>query len=379
MSPSTLLDPNVIDASTLSPRQTTNIYLPIGIEGQMDNDGTGAIATPYVISRVDQAKTTFGVASTLTKMLQAILDRGAGPVVAIASAKGSTPTLAQRKTAWEMFEANEDVRIRLTGSMVQSELVAFATSASNANLIYNKQVSIGGMPAATSKAALISAAAAVSPADAPRFVLVGPGVYDQNGTLQDGNYAAACVAAEVAKNADPSNDLDLWPIPLLTGIELDSSGRAVFMRRVTAGVAIDDYEDLLQGGVSPLQPARVGGGVSTTHLRTAYTVDGTYDNLYTRIIVDQIFLDVKEYLLSNNYLRLGNTDTTRARIKSGVEALLNERSAWISPLTQPDGSTGYSVTVTSSPDNRQVTVGYQGTVVRGISTIQVAANLTIPV
>lgn len=377
---STLLDPTVIDASTLIPRQTSNIYLPIGIEGQMDNAGTGVVATPYSISRVDEAYTAFGPASVLSRLIKAVLDRGAGPVIAVPSAKGATPTLAQRQTAWEVMEADENIRLRLTGSTTQADLVALANSANNANLVYNKQVAIVGMPSGTSKANLIAAAAAVAADDASRCVLVGPGVFDAEGVLQDGNFAAACVAAEIAKNADPSNDLDLWPIQLLTGIETDVSGRPVFMRRVTAGVAVDDFEDLLQGGVSPLQPSRTGSaGVMTTHLRTVATADGTYDNFYTRVIVDQVFLDVKAYILNNNYLRLGNTDATRARIKSGVEALLAERVAWISPVAQADGTTGYAVTVTPSADARQVTIGYQGTVVRGISTVQVAANLTIPV
>jgi hypothetical protein len=147
-------------------------------------------------------------------------------------------------------------------------------------------------------------------------------------------------------------------------------------QRVTA--AVNDFEDLLQGGVSPLQPSRVAGGVQTTHLRTAYITNTSYDNLYTRVIVDQVFIDVRDYILDQNFLRAGNTAAVRARIKSGVEALLNERAAWIATVTQPDGSQGYNVTVTSSPDNRQITVGYQGTVVRGISTVKVAANLSIP-
>jgi len=62
-----------------------------------------------------------------------------------------------------------------------------------------------------------------------------------------------------------------------------------------------------------------------------------------------------------------------------VDALLNERSEWIKPVMQPDGTTGYNVSVTSSPDERQLTVGYEGVVRRGISTIKVAANLTIPI
>jgi hypothetical protein len=376
---STILDPTVIDASTLTPRFSASIYLPIGIEGMAATAGTAVVGTPYKIERVDQAVTYFGPASALTLLITAILNAGAGPVLAIASAKTTTPTLIQRKAAWQVFEANTDVRLRLTDSEVQADIVALADSATNANTIYNKQVAIVGMPTATTKAALIAAAAAITSGSQNRAVVVGPGVYDSGGTLRGGSYAAACVAAEVAKNADPSNDLDLWVIPNLTAIELDASGLPVFLRRVLSGVATDDYEDLLQAGVSPLQPSRIPGGVMTTHLRTAYFTNGQWDNLYTRIIVDQVFLDVKDYILNNNYLRLGNSATTRARIKSGVEALLTARNAWISPVTQGDGTLGYAVAVTSSTDQRQVTVGYQGTVVRGISTVQVAANLTIPV
>jgi hypothetical protein len=66
-------------------------------------------------------------------------------------------------------------------------------------------------------------------------------------------------------------------------------------------------------------------------------------------------------------------------MKSGVEAVLNERANWIAPVTQPDGSQGYNVSVTPSSDMRQVTVGYEGVVVRGISTVKVAGHLSIPV
>ena len=377
---STLLDPRVLDASSLTPRQTANVYLPIGIEGQKDAAGSAVIGTPYAVARVDQAVTLFGASTNkLVNLISAILSAGAGPVIANASASAATPTLAQRQAVWQSMESDVNIRLRLTDSEVQGDLTALADSCNNANLVYNKQVGIGGLAAGTLKAALISAAGAFSPSGSPRFVLVAPGVYDANGNLLGGSYAAACVAAEVAKNSDPTNDLDLWTVPALTGIELDTNGLPIFRRKVVSGVAVDDYEDLLQGGVSPLQPSRVPGGVMTSHLRTAYTTNSTFDNLYTRVIVDQIFLDVRDYILDGNFLRMGNTDTTRNRIKSGVESVLNARRAWIAPITQPDGSLGYGVSVTSSSNQRQITVGYQGVVVRGISTVQVAANLTIPV
>ena len=384
---STLYDPRVLDASSLTPRASSPIYLPIAVEGQADNDGSATINVLYAISRYDEAQSTFGVASKLTAVIAEVLNRGAGPVIGVASKKGTAPLLTDRQAAWALLESNTDARIRLTDSETQADLVALATSCANADLLFNKQIAIVGMPSGTSKANLVTAASAIAAATTPalspspagtRAVLVGPGVYDQSGTLRGGSVAAAAIAAEVAKNADPSNDLDLWTVPLLTGIEKAASGLPIFRRSVVSGAAVNDYEDLLQAGVSPLQPSRVAGGVDTTHLRTVYTVNTTYDNLYTRIIVDQVFIDVRDYILDQKFLQRGNTASVRARMQSGVEALLTERQSWISPVVQPDGSLGYNVTVVPSSDQRQVTVGYQGTVVRGMSTVKVAANLSIP-
>ena len=377
-----LLDPRVIDASTLQPKATSAIYLQPAIEGQATATGNANVGVPYTINRLDEAATAFGADSPLYRLIYAMLNRGAGPIIAIASGKPTLPTLVQRQAAWEKLESDENIRIRLTDSVVQADLAALAVSCANADLLYNKQICFVGMPAGTTKTALLTAATAIASGTqvpASRAVLVAPGVYDGAGALQSGSFAAACVAAEVAKNSDPGNDLDLWDIPMLLGIELDANGLPIFRRKVVAGVPVDEFEDLLQGGVSPLQPSRVAGGVSTSHLRTTYITNTAYDAIYTRIIVDQLFIDVKAYIYDQNFFRAGNTETTRARMKSGVEAVIQERSTWVLPVSQPDGSLGYNVTVVPSPDMRQVTVGYEGIVVRGISTVKVAGNLSIPV
>ena len=384
--PTTQLFPAVVDASTLGQKLSSPIYLPIGIEGQMDNAGDATIGTLYSIVRTDQAVQKFGAASAsrLTTLINALLARGAGPVIAVASAKGTAPTLVQRQAAWALLESDPNVRIRLTDSVTQADLVALATSCANAALINHKQVAFVGMAAGTTKAALIAAATAIAASGkegATRTVLVGPAAYDDLGTLQDGGYAAMSVAAEVAKNGDPSNDLDLYQLPLLTAIEKDAAGMPIFREKVVSGVAVNDYEDLLQGGVSPLMTPPITGtsGVAISHLRTVYTTDTTHDALMTRIIEDQIFIDVKNYVLSGGFLQQGNTDATRKRIQSGVDAILHERIAWLNPLPQADGTLGYGVAVTSSVDQRQVTVSYSGQIVRGIQTVQVTGNLSITV
>jgi len=119
--------------------------------------------------------------------------------------------------------------------------------------------------------------------------------------------------------------------------------------------------------------------VEITHLRTTYTTNSAYDALSTRLIVDQLFVDVRDYVKASGFLRRGNTEANRNALAAAVTALLEERAGWVSPVLLANGTTGYGVTVISSADNRQLTVSYQGKVIRGIQTIQIAPVLTIPV
>jgi hypothetical protein len=370
------LYPEVQDATTLGARFSQPSYLVVGVEGQMDSGGAGAEATVYTISRPADADTQFGAASSLGLLVKFLLKRGVPSVVAVPSKKGSSPVLADRQAAWELLTSRDDVRIRLTDSTTQADLAALADSCEEADAIQHKQFAIVGLPVGTAISAYGTAAAAIA---SKRAVLVGPGIYDESGIIRDGSYAAAATAAEVAKNPDIADDLDLALIPGLTGIEQDgTTGVPVFRLRIVGGTPTNDFETLLQAGSSPLQNAP-GGGVQFTHLRMTYTSDTTFDALMTRLIVDQLFVDVKNYCLENNFLRRGNTQANRDDLKAGVEGILVERSNWLRPKIQPDGTLGYLVAVVPSTDGRQVTVTYQGIVVRGIQTILLDGSLDIPV
>ena len=376
---STQLYPEVLDGTTLNERQADDLFMPIAVEGQADSGGASAILVKHTISRPSVADTQFGAASPLTLIVKYLLDLGVGPVVAIASAKGSAPTLIQRQAAWQILEADKNTRIRLTDSTTDADLAALAVSCKNAALLNNKQICIVGKAVATSKAVYLTTATTIA-ADvdaAKRAVLVAPGVYDQNGVLKSGAYAAASVAARLALNPNVSDDLDTADLPRLTGIERDASGNDVFRSLVVSGSVVNDFEDLLQGGVSPLMPG-LNSGVAISHLRTTFKTDSTFDSLMTRLIVDEVFLLVREYCENFNQLRKGNTETTREQLRSGVDAILRENADMLQPVTLGDGTTGYAVQVTASGDGRQQIVSYQGIVVRGVSTIVVAANLTIP-
>lgn len=377
----TQLFPEVIDGSTLNERTSNSIYLPVGVEGQADSGGTATAGQLKLITRPADADTLFGAASNLAKLVKFVLDQGAGPVRAIASAKGSAPTLLQRQAAWTTLEADRAVRIRLTDSTTDADLAALGISCKNANLLNNKQIAFVGRPSATTKAALIATADAVISGDvdgAKRTVVVGPALYDANGTLVAGSYGAAAVAAMVAQNSDPADDLDTAIVPNMTGMEKDANGNDVFRMTVVSGSVVNDFEDLLQGGVSPFQPNPLGsGGISLTHLRMAYKSDSTFDSLMTRIIMDQIFVLVRDYAIRFNGLRRGNTPTTREQLRSGVDALLRTLGDWIQPVTLGDNTLGYDVVVTSPANARQQVISYRGEVVRGTQTIVVAGNLTI--
>jgi len=375
---STQLFPEVIDGSTLNERRTSAIFLPISIEGQKDAAGTAAVAQLKEISRPVDADTFFGPASSLSALVKYVLDQGSGPVRAIASASGAAPTLVQRQAAWQVLEADKVVRLRLTDSTADVDLAALGVSCYNASLLNNKQVAFVGKPAATTKSVLLATADAVAAnADAAkRTVVVAPAVYDTNGVLRSGIYAAASVAARVAVNGDPADDLDTAELGNLTGLEKDAVGNDIFRILVVAGVVTNDFEDLLQGGVSPLMPG-FNGGVAISHLRLAYQADSTFDALMTRLIMDQSFVLVRDYCYQFMLLRKGNSEATREQLRSGVEALLDTIRDWIEPVTLGDGTVGFDVNVSASPDERQLTVSYRAEIIRGIQTIVVAPVFTI--
>lgn len=372
---SSQLYPEVVDASTFGARYSQPLFLTIGLEGQAAASGTANVGQIYSIVRPSESDTYFGATSSLGVIVKLLLSRGVSPVFATASiVSASAPTLGQRQTAWSNLESDERIRLRMTDSTTQADLAALAVSCNNADLLFNKQIGFGGLASGSAKSTLLTAASAIA---SKRFCLVGPGVYDNTGTLLSGNMAAAAAAAEISKNADIADDLDTFTLVNLTGIENDSQGMPLLRKKVSGGIAINDYEDLLQGGVSPLQNTPQGNGVEITHLRTTWTTDPTFDALMTRLIVDQVFIEVRNYARASNYLRRGNTPKTRADLQAGVEALLGTLSGWILPVTRSDGSQGYNVAVTPSSDNRAVFISYEGFVVRSIQTIRVDAKLSI--
>lgn len=372
---STQLFPQVIDNTVLNQKPQASIYLPIAIDGVAGAAGSATVGQLLTISRAADADTYLDPTSDLCKIVKLLLDRGAGPVKVGVSQKSPTAvTLANRQAVWTSQEADPTVRIRLTDSITVADHVALATSCDNAALLQNKQFAIVGEAAAVSKATLLTNATTKA---SKKLVTVAPGIVDEGGVTRAGNYTAACIAAMVAQNANPADDLDTATIPKMLSMEQTAGGVDFLRRIVVSGSLVNDFEDLLQGGVSPIMPG-ISGGVGISHLRMTYKVDSSFDSLMTRIIIDQIFVLVRDYCVQFNQLRKGNTETTRNQLASAVDALLKEHKDWIQPVLLPDGTTtGYGVTVTASADQRQQIVSYQGAVVRGVSTVLVSGNLTI--
>lgn len=367
--------PQIVDKSTLTGVFNVDQFLAIGIEGQADAAGSATVALPYVIASVEDANAIFGPVSRLTGVIKLVLARGINFVYAVASAKAAGPTLVQRQTAWANLEANADIRIRLTDSETQADLVALADSCEWAETIQNKQFCIVGLAGPAVKATSIAAATALA---SKRGIIVDPGIYDVNGVLLTGRFAAAAAACEIAKNPDITDSLNKAPIPATTGIEKEAaSGLPVYRLKANAGTPINDFQDLLTGGVSPFETAS-DGRAAFSHLRTTWTTDTSFDALQTLLIKDQVFIDIRNLLLGTNALRTPNTADNRSLAAKIVERYLKSHDDWVAPVKLGDGTTGYGVTVVTAPDLKSFTVNYFGAIVRGTNVININGTLTIP-
>lgn len=367
--------PQIVDKSTLTGVFQGDQFLAIGVEGQKDAAGSAAVAVPQLITDPAQADTLFGPVSNLAKLVKVLLNRGMNYVIAVASSSGTTPTLVQRQTAWGTLEEDSRVRIRLTYSTAQADLVALARSAEYAENIQNKQFAIVGMPTGTAKSALQAAGDALA---SKRAIIVGPSLFDLNGVAVDGQYAAAYTATMIAQNPDIMDSLNNAEIPGTTGIEKEAAtGLPLFRLRSNGGVPVNDFQDLEDHGISPFQQAP-SGLAALTHLRMSYKTDTTFDALTTLLVKDTLFLEIKALLTEGKFLRRGNTDSNRSLAGKLVDQYLLDHSDWVKPVLLGNGTTGYGVTVVPSSDLKSFTVNYFGQVVRGTNVININGSLTIP-
>lgn len=368
------LFPQVVDRSTLTGIFQAPLYLPIGVEGEMDVSGDATVGVPETITTAEDAATAFGTSSSLTALCTLLLARGVPSLKAVGSELSHE--LSMRQAAWAALEDDPSIRIRLTDANDQATLAALADSCENAEAIQNKQFCFTALASPTTKSALSTAASAIS---SKRAVLVGPGIYDLDGNLRSGGDAAAIAAAVVAANPDIADSLNLYEIPATTGVETDSTtGLPLLRLRANGGSPINDFEDLEDDGVSPFMLAP-SGLAAFTHLRTTWTTDDTFDSLMTLLIKDTVFLGVRDTLLGANFLRVGNTEDNRSRAAALVDAYLKSKATWVEPIQLADGTIGYGVNVTPSTDLKKFTVAYHGQVVRGTNVIDVNGTLTIAV
>lgn len=366
--------PQIVDKTTLTGVFMGDQFMVVGVEGQKDAIGTAVIGLPVLVRSPDDANTYFGPASSLGGLCKFLLLRGVTNIVAVASDSAVLPILTKRQTAWAALEDDPRVRIRLTDSSTQADLVALADSCENCEQIQHKQFAVCQIGTSV-KATVIAAATAVA---SKRAVLTAGQVYDVNGVLLSAPYCAAMVAAMIATNPDITDSFNGAEIPATNGIEKDAAtGLPVYRLRTNGGAPQNDFQDVLTGGGSPFQQA-ASGLAAFTHIRTTWTVDTTFDALTTLLYKDQVFLDIRDLLLGEKFLRSGNTAKNRGMAGALVDSYLKGHSDWVAPVNLPDGTVGYGVTVTPSADLKSFTIAYQGQIVRGTNVINIAGTLTIP-
>lgn len=367
--------PQIVDKSTLTGVFQSDQFMVVGVEGQKDVAGSAVIALPVKVLTAEDANTYFGPASSLATLCKFLLARGLNYVVAVASASGSGPTLVQRQAAWVALEENPDIRIRLTDSVTQADLVALADSCEWAEPIQHKQFCFLGLGGTSVKATVTAAASAIA---SKRAVLTAGHVYDVNGNLLSGQYDAAVAAVEVALNPDIMDSMNSKPIGATAGIEKDAAtGLPIWRYKANAGTPVNDFQDLLTAGASPYQQDR-GGQAAFTHLRTTWVADTTFDALATLLVKDQVFLDIRDLLLDHKALRQPNTPDNRSLAAKIVEEYLKGHADWVDKVNLADGTRGYGVTVVNGIDGKSYTVNYFGQIQRGTNVINVNGTLTIP-
>lgn len=307
----------------------------------------GTAGTAVVLARYEDAAAAFGAGDALTELARLLFLNGAAGVTAI-------PVEAKEGygAAFAALGETEGLGVVVcdaTDVAVQQLLRESVETASEAR---RERIGVvcGGAGETVSQLAERGGAL-----NSERMVLVAPG-------LKQGGAAAvaAAVAGAIAGERDPA-------IPM-GGAVLGGLGE--LERNYSDG----EIDLLVKGGVTCLE--RVAGVVSvvrgvTTRTKTGSTEDGTWRELSTIRIVDDVIPAIRDSLRAK-FQRAKNTEQTRGAVRAQVILEL-ENKLGREIITQYDG-----VTVTALEENPTVClVEFSFTVAHGLNQIWLTAHITV--
>lgn len=200
-----------------------------------------------------------------------------------------------------------------------------------------------------------------------RMYLAGPSVLNDSGVAISGIYAAAGLAAVISsKTADPA-------LPC-NGIEILGFGGSERM------LLKADKEALVAGGVTPLYQSPAGNPtvyrlVSTYTKDTQGDADGTWQELTTVMIADNVLTAVRNRILAN-YKRTKNATRVLDSIRTDVIDVLRIKN---DPLVEIIENFDESkVLVRKDPDNVYgALVSYEIDVVTPLYVVTITQNLKV--
>ena len=320
----------------------------VGIAAQA---GTGDTSAVTLLTSYAAGAAAFGETGAMAPLLRLLFQNGATAVKAV-RVESSTAYA----DAFDLLALEEDIQLVVCDSADETVQQALRTSVESASAARRERIAVVGGESEDVEDLIAHASALNS----ERMVLVGPDVLDTAGESLSGVYAAAALAGLLAGSADPAVPVNGAALQGLGGVSVQYSD--------------NDIDLLVRGGVTPLEA--VGGVVSpvrgiTTRTKTGGTVDGTWRELTTILIVDDVIPAVRSALRSK-FSRTKNTAQTRGAIRSQVIVELERKLA-------EEIIDGYG-DVTAEVDTADPTVcvvEFSFSVSHGLNQIYLTAHITV--
>ena len=306
----------------------------------------------WKITRYEQAVEAFGAerAEGPTALVRLLLQNGAAQVAVFpVEGEGYADAFAAMLA--------EDVAVVVCDSTQLAVQQALVNSVVEASAAQKERICVlaGGKDETVD--ALVARAAELNN---ERTVLVAPGCTDDEGDALSGIELAAAVAGAVAGLSDPAVPLGGAELKGLYGLDKSYND--------------NELDVLIRGGVTPVE--RVAGVVSvvrgvTTKTNTAGSADGTWHDLASVLVVDDVIPAIRNALKAR-FRRAKNTAQSRDAIRSQVVLEL-ENKLDREIIAAYDG-------VRVAQDSEEPTrclVDFNFTVTHGINQIWLNAHITV--
>ncbi len=309
----------------------------------------GTAGDVYDLGSLSQAVEVFGKEDPMTALVQLLLVNGAARVLAV-----PVKDAAGYTGAFALLNGQEGVSVVLCDSQDLTVQQALRDSVEAAAGERRERIAVLGCGAGETVAQIKERAAGLN---SRRVVLVAPAAEAE--TLAGARVAAA-VAGAICGDGDPAMPLGGAVLRGLAGLE--------------TRYGESDVDALVQGGVTPVEA--VGGRVVvirgvTTKTTTNGTADGTWRELTTIRVVDDVITSVRQGL-GARFHRSKNTAQVRGAIRSQVILEL-ERKKGAEIITDYGEVTAEALA--EQPTVCQVSFAFA--VVHGLNQIWLKAQITV--